>query len=209
MNYNRMSALVAAALALTGLSAPTCAALVQFTYTGTPFDSFSTGYPFTKMSIEFTVDDMLVPKNDHFYLQSDSPSQQDSPFKSLSYSDGYHVVDKKLPPDYGWGPVSVSLITDADGNISQDYWEVAAWLYHNLDGFNSENTYISSGKNAPSWGYSTFDQLYSSSRFSTYGARSSGNGTWTRILVPTVPIPGGFLLFGSALGALCFNRRLS
>jgi hypothetical protein len=33
-------------------------------------------------------------------------------------------------------------------------------------------------------------------------------GVWTRTSVTVIPLPGGMLLFGSALGGLWLNRRI-
>ncbi|MDD5578693.1 MAG: VPLPA-CTERM sorting domain-containing protein [Methylobacter sp.] len=223
MNHlHRLLVLSAAIFVLTGLSSPVYAALVQYTYTGNTFsptvirvdpdygplygypDGYSGG---EHVSIKFTVDDSLVPKNGTFELPNSDPTDMNFPLKNFLITDGVLSIPTTNPYDYYAQTPSLHLLfdTDAEGNVS-GRWDIAASqefydfrLYiHNLG-----SAYNNSP--SPNLDYSENNIGIESLR---YGLGSLNNpGTWTRTAV--VPLPAGILLFGSALGGLCLIRRFS
>jgi len=194
------SALASSILIFTLVSSPANAALVKYTYTGNPFSST---YPETEVSpgvtIKFTVDEELLPKNGHVILDAHDYSPTGIPFDfSFSYIGQYGPridastifidnfgVDPHFQLYTDWG-ARIEFNTDADRHLS-GYWNANAFL----------NVYGRPGLLG--------SLLISSNPFldSVNDSSIANNpGTWTRTVTP-VPLPGGLLFFVSALCGLC------
>lgn len=187
------------------LSSPANAALVKYTYIG---NAFSSNYPETEappsVTIKFTVDEELLPKNGRAILDNQDYSPNRIPFDfSFSYGEQYgqkidastiHIDNSGVDPHFQLYAVSGVLIefnTDADGHLS-DYWDAKAFLdVYGRPGLLS-STLISSNLFLDTINNSTL---------------ANNPGTWTRTLAP-VPLPGGLLLFITALIGLSLNMRL-
>jgi hypothetical protein len=194
MNYvSRYWSSVFVMLAATGLSTPARAALVQYSYTGNPFTEISAGFPVSRVSIWFTVDDTLIPINGHVNLDSYNAKN----LNEYYFSNGYQTLSNNPnDPFFVYTSASISFDTDAEGNINGNWNATSSRAHGNQDGLilsdSIESTNIKD-KTASLGGY---------------GASVTNNpGTWTRS-TSTVPLPDGFLLFGSALACLGFRRAI-
>jgi hypothetical protein len=213
----------ASLFAFTCLSSPVGAALFQYSYTGNQFDNPAGAYsPQDHISIEFTIDESLVPRNDRFLLPESSIGMSNDFPVSMSMSDGRGtVIDSTGTYDdiNFFRSLGISFVTDAEGNVNGS-WNIYAnngfsggyqgttsrqtlqSVYNdpnlpNADSSLSEGSYyFYGGPNQPP-GY-----IYRSSAISV----ENNPGTWTRTVIP---LPGAMLFFVSTLVALCLNRQLS
>jgi hypothetical protein len=194
------------ALAITALSSSVVnAALVQYAYTGNSFDNipYDPGAP-TSISLQFILDDTLIPKNGRFALDIANPTEDNTPFKAGSFG----IV---APSGWIYSPnesifLSVDFDSDLDDNITER-WSIQV---------NGSSTDSTSGGHFDT--YFSFETQYDATLFQGSdqshllyrgGGYDLSNfnkpGTWTRSLVP-VPIPPGIILCGSVLGLINLRR---
>jgi hypothetical protein len=184
---NHLLALVTIPFALVGLGTPAQAALVEYDYTGNLISNVTnpgTALPGANhVTIQFTIDDSLVPKNGFFGNYS--------VISTYHFSDGTNVIDSN-PPKPGYSAVSLNIkfATDANGNV------VGPWI---ADATQSHPVVV------PGWGTDTFTQriqtnnglgyIADSSTLTTnccggFGSYNTNDpGIWTRSIVPSVPEP--------------------
>ena len=200
--FNHIFISAVAILAFIGLSTSADAAFVKYTYTGNSFDNLPVSSN-SHVSIEFIIDDSLVPKNGRFEL-----SAPNSVPASFSVTGGNIIIDSTpdpyIPSGRGGEVLSrLTFDTDIEGNVNGAWWVSAySWMAAPCEGCYSQLE-IESAFNIQS--YPNQD------RVDYYLVANNNPGTWARTsttILPTVPLPGSALLFGSALGGLCFNRRL-
>lgn len=203
--FNRYFALASSILIFALICSPANAALVKYTYIGNPFSST---YPEPEASsgvtIKFTVDEALLPKNGHAILDARDYSASAIPFDfSFDYGGQYgpridastvYIDNSGVDPHFqlytDWG-ARIAFNTDTNGHLSGN-WDANAFLYvYGRPGLLG-STVISSNP--------FLDAVNDSSI-------ANSPGTWTRTVAP-VPLPGGVLLFVSALCGLYLNMRL-
>ncbi|MDP3334929.1 MAG: hypothetical protein Q8Q40_10420 [Methylococcaceae bacterium] len=212
MNRNtRYWTLVSSILIFTLLSLPANAALVKYTYTGNPFSYVQPETEdHTGLTIWFTVDEALLPKNGLAILKADNDTSAQIPF-DFEFSFGYDHWPRIAfnPSDVTWDPQTDTLTlwnthiefnTDSDGHLSS-YWLATA----SKGVFSSSSLIGNTSISSESTGLNTIDSVWS---YPFEGSITNNPGTWTRTVVP-VPLPGGLLLFVSALSGLCLNMRLT
>jgi hypothetical protein len=216
MNHqNCIFTLIAVTLAITCLSAPINASPITYTYTGNPFDSVTTPpssalvplYSFSHVSIQFTIDSSLVPKNGHFDMPLSNPLGSNLPITNFLISDGnFSITANPVPTFIGYSVLGLSFDTDADGNVA-GRWDISAFELFRSDSIKIESIF----NNLPSLN-SDFSTAvtYPVARYPlTTDAHINNNpGIWTSSIV-AAPLPGGLLLFGTALIGLCFTGYFS
>ncbi len=188
-------------LTIASLSTPAGASLLEYTYTGNPLTMTSTYSQFqvSNVSIRFKVEDSYIPKNGHAVLDY-------SNLFFFHFSDGALAIDSSTPLNSSNQSASISFDTDADGNVIGNWVASSSYSesgYHTLISLDIS----SSQSGAFSKDASNYFAIMGPST-EGYSAEVNNNpGLWTRS-VATVPLPGGILLFGSALGGfLCLRRR--
>ena len=214
-NTTRHLTLAAAILAIPGLSAPAGAALVKYAYTGNAFTdiNLSPGIGDVRdlgVQIEFTVDELLLPKNGRAILDVDDYSSTRVPF-SFNFSLGqYYTIDTASfytnPDNSGKDPhfhtyyvrdARIEFDTDADGHLSGN-WDAKINKHEYgrpglLSGVSIRS--FSNGLNSIDSG----DLLYLS------GSITNNPGAWTRITSP-VPEPVSWIFFSIGLGVLLLAK---
>jgi hypothetical protein len=224
MNHlNRILVLFAAISVFAGQSSPAYADLVRYSYSGNTFDPIEIyndpnygplyGYPYGsgvvhRLSIEFTLDDSLVPKNGTFDMPWSGTTAVNFPLANFLITDGAigasYNANSNLPDISN---IKLIFNTDAEGNIDGG-WDISA--SHYCCNFRMYNYYLGSIYNASANSGRDFASIITSAPGMAYSLETINNpGTWTRTLVP-VPLPGAILLFGSALlSGLRLSRRSS
>jgi hypothetical protein len=202
---------IAVTLAITCLSAPVNASPITYTYTGNPFDSITIdsgnsppwqNYYFSHVSIQFTIDSSLVPKNGHFEMPFSDPSVATLPISNFLISDGQFSISSNPLISKAW--IGLSFDTDVNGNVA-GRWDISAiadYSFFHLAGARISSTF----NNSPAL---NSDYSYSYDYFTITDANIDNNpGIWTSSIV-AVPLPGGLVLFGTALIGLCFTGYFS
>ncbi|ATG91049.1 hypothetical protein [Methylomonas koyamae] len=214
MNHtNHYLSLVAAMIVF---SAPAGASTTfKYTYTGNQFDNPAGIYsPQDHISLEFFIDESLIPRNGRYVLPWGSGYTGDL---RMTISDGRGSINTTTAnPDYTF--VGISFDTDANGDINGS-WNISASVF-SVDGggryYPSGTTrYIyESTFNDPispnadrsyfEWDYESYSSYFTGELIPrNFGSRTisvlNNPGTWTRTTITAIPLPGGMLLFGSAL----------
>jgi hypothetical protein len=209
-NINRFLASAIVTLAFANLSSPASAALVEYSYIGNPMEDFYQGGLNDFLSIDFIIDDSLIPKNSRFVLPESDPLQVNFALNYfyMKFTFPGTPVLTTLPPSYITdykSAISMSFDTDAEGNIGRS-WQVSA---RQSGTFGGRPEYVWSSLvqsvNDSSIGiFDAYDWGYDAAQGAEY---IGGNpGKWTRTVVP---IPGAMVLFGSAIVGIYVNMRLS
>lgn len=198
---------------LISLSARAGASLVNYTFTGNTFDNYNPGDAHSHISIGFNIDDSLVPKNGRFELPNGPIMvQYDLPASVIPYfsiSDGAAQIDSHFFLRTTKTLTSLTFDTDAEGNIHGS-WGVNA-SSSTCSTYNCSEVSIGSNFNNTPYLNKDFSAAYSvggpDGPNYLYQYQTANNpGTWTRTVIP---IPGGLLLFVSALSVLCLKRNFS
>jgi hypothetical protein len=213
--YNCILTSIVTALTITCLSAPVNAALITYTYTGNQFDSITTPpssnmvplYSFSHVSIEFTIDSSLVPKNGHFDMPLSNPLVTNLPITNFLINDGnFSITADPVNTLLGYSILGVSFDTDADGNVA-GRWDISAFELFRSNSIKIESIF----NNSPSLNSDISTAVtYPVARYPlTTDAHINNNpGIWTSSIV-AVPLPGALLLFVTALIGLRFTGHLS
>ena len=182
-----------AVLACMLLPSATNAELVRYTYTGNAFTNITPGFPVSGITLWFTVDDSLVPRNGRAILDSYSVGGLQDYF----FSNGLHTLTSEHTDPYRpYTSAIVSFDSDANGNVSGN-WDAHASRAHG----NAAGLILSDFVGSTS----LQDRTYSLGGFE---ASVAGNpGTWT--VSAAVPEPRTFLLFGVGVAGVLVMRRWS
>jgi hypothetical protein len=196
----------------------------KYTYTGNQFDDPPGVYsPQGYVSIEFIINELLVPRNGRFVLPITNVNDLSLPL-SFKMGAGSTIIDSSFTnPDfiptsrYGKS-FGISFDTDIEGNIKGS-WHVIASVQRASPCCGSSRDFIESVFNVPP--FLSADSISSSLSWNGPGSPSSSKfsvnnspGLWVRnptTLVPTpnVPIPGAMLLFGCAFVGIFLSKRFS
>ena len=226
INITRHLTLAAAIIAITGLSAPAGAALVQYSYTGNPFTvtDINQGPSVGDIRdlvvrIGFIVDESLLPRNGHVILDARDYSSALVPFKfsfslvSASLGQIYTINSASFytPPDnsgidphfhtYADRDARIEFDTDANGHLSGNWDAKINDRLYGRPGLLA-GTSIRSSNFVDSVEFSSGEVTALIYR---NGSITNNPGTWTRIT--PVPEPGSWILFSIGLGVLLVKAR--
>lgn len=179
-------------LACLGTSHSVSASLVDYVYSGNPFTQMSAGFPVSRVFIRFTVDDAAITRNAHVSLDSYSAKN----LGSYVFSNGYQTLSNDPFDGFSvYTSATISFDTDAQGNIVGNWNASAGRAHGNLEGLMLADAVSSS---------SSLDSTSSLGGF--FASVANNPGTWSRMGMSAVPVPGGLLLFASGLGVLGFRE---